>query len=255
MVRTCLLVPCWTAVGAGAAFAQDGFEIQVYASETVPPGRTMVELHSNFTARGERQTVNGVEPTWHSAHETLEVTHGFTDCFELGGYLFTSIQPDDGFEYVGNHIRPRIRAPDDWQWPVGASLSMEVGYARRSFSEDTWSLELRPIVDKQCGRLYLAFNPVLEASFHGENAGHGFDFSPCAKVSFAATESLALGVEYYASLGSVEHFESWNQQQHQVFAVADLDLGPVWEVDFGVGFGLTDSTDDLVFKLIVGRRF
>jgi hypothetical protein len=32
--------------------AQDNYEIQVYSVETVKPGDTMVELHSNFTVSG-----------------------------------------------------------------------------------------------------------------------------------------------------------------------------------------------------------
>ena len=32
--------------------AQENFEIQVYGSETMTPGRTMVELHSNVAAQG-----------------------------------------------------------------------------------------------------------------------------------------------------------------------------------------------------------
>src|SRR5690349_14935791 len=40
-----LVVPSW-------AHAQDNYEIQVYGSELVPRGRTMVELHSNFTVSG-----------------------------------------------------------------------------------------------------------------------------------------------------------------------------------------------------------
>ncbi|MGH9528291.1 MAG: hypothetical protein ACRD2S_00050, partial [Terriglobales bacterium] len=32
-----------------AAYAQDNYEIQVYGSDLVPAGNTMVELHSNFT--------------------------------------------------------------------------------------------------------------------------------------------------------------------------------------------------------------
>jgi hypothetical protein len=33
---------------ASVALAQDDYEIQVYAAETVVPRSTMVELHSNF---------------------------------------------------------------------------------------------------------------------------------------------------------------------------------------------------------------
>src|SRR5215831_16020555 len=161
----------------------DNYEIQVYGSETVPAGRTMVELHSNYTVKGEDETVNGVLPSNHAFHETLEITHGFTPWFETGFYVFTSIQPDSGWEWVGDHIRPRVRAPASWGWPVGVSLSLEAGYQRREFSADTWTLEIRPIVDQMVGRWYWSFNPALERSLKGENANAGFFFTPAAKVS------------------------------------------------------------------------
>jgi len=37
--------------------------------------------------------------------------------------------------------------------------------------------------------------------------------------------------------------------------VVDLDLGPKWEFNAGVGFGLTPSTDQLIIKMILGYRF
>jgi hypothetical protein len=239
----------------GAVLAQDGYEIQVYASETMAVDTTMVELHSNYTVHGEMDTINGVLPDHHALHETVEVTHGFTPWFETGFYLFTSVQPGVGWDWVGDHIRPRVRVPEEWEWPVGLSLSMEVGYQRRSYSEDTWTLELRPIIDKEIGPLYVAVNPAFEKSLRGEHSGQGFDFAPSAKVSVSVVEEVAIGVEWYASLGPVEHIDPWKQQQHQIFAVVDLNVSPVWEINFGVGWGLTDSSDDLVVKLILGRRF
>src|SRR5438045_544882 len=98
----------------------------------------------------------------HALHVTIEITHGFTPWFETGFYIFTSIQPGAGWEWVGNHIRPRISLPEECHWPVGVSLSTELGYERRSFTEDTWTWELRPIIDKQFGRWYFALNPSLE---------------------------------------------------------------------------------------------
>lgn len=237
------------------ATAQDDYEIQVYGAETVAAGDTMVELHCNYTVQGERDTVNGVLPSNHAFHETLEITHGFSSWFETGFYVFSSIQPGEGWQWVGDHIRPRVRVPADWNWPVGLSLSTEIGYQRRSFSEDTWTWELRPIVDKQLGRWYLAFNPALEKSLHGLNSSQGFAFAPSAKISFDVTKAVALGVEYYASLGPLSGFDAWGQQQHQLFPTLDLNLSPRFEFNFGVGFGLTHSTDDLVVKLILGYRF
>src|SRR5271169_5882117 len=102
---------------AAAARGQDNYEIQVYGSETVAPGMTMVELHSNFTARGEN----------HATRETLELTRGVNDWFETGFYFFTTGGTGEGWNYAGSHIRPRVRVPPDWHWPVGVSLSTEIG--------------------------------------------------------------------------------------------------------------------------------
>ena len=73
-----------------SAFAQDNYEIQVYGADTVEPHHTMVELHSNFTFQGSKTLVNGMIPTNHAWHETVEITHGWNPWFETGFYIFTS---------------------------------------------------------------------------------------------------------------------------------------------------------------------
>src|SRR5713226_8070857 len=249
------LVFCATLAAAAPGAAQNNFEIQVYGSETVGPGSTMVELHSNVAAQGTTKTTDGVLRTQGAFHETLEITQGWTSWFETGFYVFTSIQPDTTWEWVGDHIRPRVRAPESWKLPVGLSLSAEVGYQRRAFSADTWTLELRPIIDKQWQRWYVSINPVLDRAITGESVGSGFEFSHGAKVSYTVAPKVAVGLEYYGALGSVTHFNRAHDQQHQLFPVIDLDLGPKWEFNFGVGLGLTPSTDRLIVKMILGYRF
>jgi hypothetical protein len=237
-----------------AARAQDNYEIQVYGSETVPPGYTMVELHTNFTAEGSKETQDGVLPTNHAWHETIEITHGFNKWFETGFYIFTSARNGQGWHWVGDHIRPRVRAPESWHWPVGASLSAEVGYQRRRYSANTWTLELRPIIDKQLGRWYLSFNPTLERALKGPDTNRGFEFSPNAKVSYDITKRVAGGLEYYGAVGPVSGFDPFREQQHQFFPSIDLNVSPDWEFNFGAGVGVTGSTDHLILKMIVGRR-
>ena len=55
------------------ARAQDNYEIQVYGYELVEPHHTMVELHSNFTFEGSKTFENGLLPTNHQLHETIEI--------------------------------------------------------------------------------------------------------------------------------------------------------------------------------------
>lgn len=239
---------------AGFAVAQDNYEIQVYPADTIDRGATMVELHTNFTPKGNRG-VDGLRPTNHAVHETLEITHGWNGWFETGFYVFTYAHADFGWEYVGSHLRPRVRVPESWRWPVGVSLSSEFGYQRPIFSVDTWTLELRPIVDKKVGPWYLAFNPTIGKALVGPNAGKPFDFSPNAKVSFDVTRKVSVGLEYYGTLGPIGNFDPVAEQEQQVFPTVDLDLGPNWEFNAGAGIGMTRNTDRLILKLILGYRF
>jgi hypothetical protein len=235
--------------------AQDNYEIQVYGVDTVEPKSTMVEFHTNFTVQGSKTIINGVLPTNHAWHETIEITQGWNDWFESGFYIFTSANPGVGWEWVGDHIRPRFRVPPKWKWPVGVSISNEVGYQRRQYSVDTWTWEIRPIVDKKLDRWYLSFNPTFDKSLHGASVPQGWVFSPNAKVSYDFSKVVAGGLEYYGSLGPVFNPDPLAEQQQQIFPALDLNVSPDWELNFGVGWGLTRSTDHLIIKAIIGRRF
>jgi hypothetical protein len=239
----------------GSLRGQDNYEIQVYGSETVAPGRTMVEFHTNYTVSGAKDKVGPLLPTEHALHETLEITQGWNSWFETGFYVFTSINPGYGWQWVGDHIRPRVRAPESWHWPVGVSLSTEIGYQRPAFSQDTWTWEIRPIIDKQIGRTYLSFNPSFDRSFHGPGVNQGLVFSPNFKVGYDITKRINAGLEYYGSLGPVTGFDPISDQQQQILPAVDLNLGPDWEFNFGVGIGVTHATDHLLVKMIIGRRF
>ncbi len=237
------------------AFPQGNYEIQVYGADTVPPRNLMVELHSNYTISGQTRTINGVYPTNHQEHETIELTEGVTNWSEVGFYIFTSEQDGHGIQWVGDHIRPRVRAPDRWHLPVGLSLSTEIGYQRAVYSPDTWTWEIRPIIDKTVGRWYLAFNPALERTWHGPDVAQGLGFSPGVKVGYDFTKKVSGGFEYYADYGRIGAVDSLRNQQQQIFAVTDLNISPVWEINIGVGLGPTAATDHLIVKGILGRRF
>jgi hypothetical protein len=236
--------------------AQDNYEIQVYPADTLEPRHTMVELHSNFTVEGSRGVVDGMYPTNHALHETIEITQGFNDWFETGFYIFTSYNPEmGGYGWVGDHIRPRVRAPESWHWPVGVSLSAEFGYQRSQYSPDTWTIELRPIIDKQIGRWYFSFNPTVDRSFHGPGVSGGVGFSPNFKAGYDITKVVNMGFEYYGALGPITGFDPLRDQQQQLYPCIDLNVSPKWEFNAGVGVGFTHGTDHLLVKVILGRRF
>ena len=110
-------------------------------------------------------------------------------------------------------------------------------------------------MDKQLGRWYLSFNPTFDRSFHGPGVNQGLVFSPNFKFSYDFTKKIAGGIEYYGSLGPVTGFDPVSQQQQQILPAIDLNLSPKWEVNFGLGVGVTRRTDHLLAKMILGYRF
>ncbi|HEY2647948.1 MAG TPA: hypothetical protein VGI38_02105 [Puia sp.] len=238
----------------GSSKAQNNYEIQVYASQTQAKGSTMFELHSNFTFDGSTQVVNGVLPSNHSLHETLEITTGITDIFETGVYLFTNYTPGYGYQVVGAHLRPRVMAPAGWGIPFGLSLSMEIGYQKPAYADDEWSLEIRPIIDKQWGRFYASLNPTFGISLKSNYNNSVPTFEPNVKLSYAVFKNAAFGIEYYGDTGPVTNFDQGSQQNHALFIAYDLLNNANWELNIGAGFGLTPATDPFVFKIITGRK-
>src|SRR5436305_12440176 len=104
----------------------------------------MFELHSNFTASGTKGLIDGVLPTNHAVHETVEITHGFNEWFETGLYQFTSIQSDGSWKWVGTHIPPRMGVAERYKLPGGLSRSTEFGCQRPNFSPAAGTREIRP---------------------------------------------------------------------------------------------------------------
>jgi hypothetical protein len=243
------------ALSTRSSRAQGNYEIQVYGADTEASKSTMVELHSNFTSDGQKQVIDRVYPTNHQQHETLEITQGINSWSEVGFYVFTSLQDGHGWQWVGDHIRPRIRVPDSWHWPVGVSLSSEIGYQRAVYSPDTWTWEIRPIVDKAVGRWYFAVNPALERTLHGPDVKQGIGFAPGVKVGYDFNKVVSGGVEYYADYGSITAIAPLHDQQQQIFLVTDLNVSPKWEINMGVGIGPTAATDHWIIKGILGRHF
>ena len=235
-------------------YTQDNYEIQVYGAQTVDKSATMFELHSNVTLGGTRSTTDGVFPTNNMVHETIEITHGFTDWFETGFYLFNAIGSEDRTAFVGSHIRPRVTAPEKWHWPLGLSLSAEVGYQKKTYCTDDVTLEIRPIADKKWRKWYWAFNPVFDKSLHGLNKDKGYVFSSDLKLSYNCNKHIALGLEYYGALGALNNLDPYQEQQHQLFFVTDLDWSEDWEFNAGYGLGFTNTTDNNIFKVILGYK-
>jgi len=231
--------------------AQENYEIQVYESGLTPAANTMFELHSNTTLKRVKS-----DNLFSSDYfrETVEITHGFSKWLELGSYLFTNIGIKGSTDIVGVHLRPRISIPEDAGLPIGLSLSSEIGYVKRKYSDNSWSVELRPIIDKRWNKLLIAMNAVFSVGLD-RNTSKKPDLGSAFKISYDVTSKIAAGLEYYGGYGPLNEMSPANLQQHLLFGSLDVDFGPMWEFNSGLGWSLNDASDRLIIKFILGRRF
>ncbi|HEV8132137.1 MAG TPA: hypothetical protein VGQ81_12855 [Acidobacteriota bacterium] len=237
--------------------AQDIFEIQVYEYETVPKGRWNLETHLIHIARGKRTAEGSVAPTDQQSHLSFELTRGINNEFEMAGYLLIARRPNGGVEFAGTRLRPRIRAPESWKLPVDISLSIEIGFPRPQYEANSVTLELRPIIEKTFSRCRLSFNPVLARALRGPDTKEGFEFEPGAKIAYflKGKDRFNVGMEYYGATGAITHFLPANEQVHIFFPSADIFLNEHAMINLGVGVGVTDSGERLIFKSRFGYLF
>ena len=70
---------------------------------------------------------------------------------------------------------------------------------------------------------------------------------------FKIGELVSLGAEYYANLGAFSTgLVPLKQQEHYVYEVLNLLAVKHFELNFGVGEGLTGVSNTLIFKTILG---
>ncbi|HET9747351.1 MAG TPA: hypothetical protein VFP97_16665 [Chitinophagaceae bacterium] len=231
--------------------AQADNEIQVYASPTIEHKWTIFEVHNNYTFKGSKLLADPKAAKWYNT--TLEITHGFGNNFEIGFYTFAGIEPSGGYTYLGNQIRPRVTVPEKWKWPFGVSLSAEFGFFRPDDTTDFfWQGEIRPIIDKTWGDLYLSFNPNIDFAISGDDKGIGF--SPQFKAVYTMQQKVGFGFEYYGGLGEFKDFLPLKMQEHLLGPIIDLYIHPMWEIQGGFLFGLTENSNQRVLKLLLGKR-
>lgn len=228
-----------TSLVAGAARAQDAFEVQVYDTETAARGEPGLELHLN------QHVIDGAP---NETHLTFEPHYGLAAWAELGGYFQTAVTTTGELAYAGIKLRLKLRRPQRvWDDRIGLALNGELSVVPSRFEPAMWGGELRPIIDLKEGRLYASFNPILAVDLRGDEAGHPL-VEPAAKVTVKLHSEIAVGVEAYGAFGPIDDLGS--EHASRVFGVVDLS-GSWWDVNLGAGYGW-GSTEHVVAKLIVG---
>ncbi len=234
------------------ARAIDPFEIQVYDGTASDPGEAGLEVHLNRVADGDRLGAPPELATHHQTHMTLEPSFGLTRTWEVGGYFQTALRADGTFDYAGVKLRSKHVVPPDWHPHVRLGVNLEVALIPQSYEKDRWSVEVRPIVAWDSSRWLFALNPIVGQPLAGEGFREGPTFEPAAKIVRRIDKQIGFGFEYFADFGPIASPLAWRDQRHYLYEVIDLLAIDRFELNAGVGEGLTPASNGVVFKIIVG---
>jgi hypothetical protein len=242
-----LMAAMLLALSVVSAHAVD--EIQVYNAEIAKVGQWTAQLHLNYALSGRKEPdfPGGLIPN-HALNGTPEFAYGVTEWWEIGFYApFAIDQHGQPYSNAGK-IRSLFVSPNAEKREVFYGVNFEFSYAMPQFSETKWNIEVRPILGFRKGDYEFIVNPIVDIGLgrDGNNT-----FAPAAKVARKINENLSFGFEYYTDLGPIQTMLPFNEQQHNLYAVVDFKVGR-FDVNAGVGYGLTPGSDRLMAKMIIG---
>jgi hypothetical protein len=226
-------------------------EIQVYNGEIAALRTFNLTLHDNYTINGRSSPdyPGGIVPN-HTLNGAAEWAYGVTDWFEAGLYLpLYSVSGKGSLTYNGFKLRALFVEPNAADRFFFYGVNFEFSRNAAHWDRDANTQEIRPIVGWHIGAVDVIVNPILDNSWKGFSR---LDFAPATRVAYNFNKTWAIAAEEYDDFGPLRGFLPSSQQQHQLFAVFDFG-GKPWSVEGGLGVGLTNASDQLVFKLILQR--
>jgi hypothetical protein len=217
-------------------------EIQVYDAGLADPGKFNLTWHNNYTFEGHSETR-------HALNGVTEWAYGVNDWWELGLYLPLYTVRDGNVAGDGFKLRTLFAAPHAAERHFFYGLGIELSYNARRWDSTRITSEFRPILGWHVGQWDVIFNPILDTAYDGFGK---LVFAPSARIAYNRSKHWGFALEEYADFGPLNDLARGNEQSQQLFGVVDYTGGTV-EIEAGLGRGLTNAADRLVFKLIVSR--
>lgn len=229
-------------------------EIQVYMDEMNTPREVGLDIHSSYVFSGNRvPDYPGAQAPRHVFRVTPEFSYGLTPELELGAYVLSSRDSRGNSAIDGQKLRLKFIAPRDPGQAYFVGANLEIGRVEHRIDENPWNGELKGIFGYRTGRWELAVNPNVDWKISGpapSPATLDVDF----RIAYRTDQGHQIGIESYNELGEIRRLGHLNQHSQTLFAVIDTSIHG-WDINLGLGRGLTSASDRLLLKLIVSVPF
>ena len=145
----------------------------------------------------------------------------------------------DGFKLRALFAVPHA---DDRTFFYGANFEFSIN--AEHWDENRFTSEIRPIIGWHLEAWDLIVNPILDTAYDGLK---NLDFAPATRVAYNLSKKWAVAAEEYADFGPLHDFYSASQQSHQLYGVVN-HAAKWFDIEAGVGVGLTSATDKLTLE-------
>ena len=229
-------------------------EIQIYLDDVTKPGHFGTDIHNNFVMSGSNTLdYPGAQPPNHIYRLTPEFYYGLTETVELGLYLLTTTAAGKGPNYDGEKLRLKYIAPHDESQGSFSGVNFEIGKTSQRVSQTPWNAELKGIYGYRSGPWTFAVNPNFGRTVSGP-VSRPVSLDIDSKVAYQTGSEYQVGFESYNELGPLRDLGHLSQLSETLFAVIDTKLGN-FDLNAGIGHGLTAASDHWLAKLIVGIHY
>jgi len=246
-----LIVTVAALVAAPRAGLAQTDEIQVYDGGLAAKGKFNLTWHHNFTPSGlSAPAFPGALVADKSFNGVTEWAYGVTSWFEGGLYLpLYSIDKNQGAKIDGAKLRALFAVPnaDDRKFFYGANFEFSLNASH--WDENRFTSEVRPIIGWHLHPVDIIVNPILDTAYDGLK---NLDFAPATRVAYNLPRMWAVALEEYDDFGPLHDLLPRGDQSHQLYGVVDHTT-KYGDIEFGMGFGLTDASDKITLKLIFSR--
>ena len=236
-----------------AVFAQTD-EIQVYDAEIAPQGIFNIMVHSNITPVGRTKPAypGAIIPN-HSFNGTSEWAYGVKPWMEQGLYLpvYSPYSTGRGGSIDGLKVRELFVRPHAEEHKVFWGTNFEFSFNYSYWESRTYTAEIRPIIGGYARKWEFVYNPIVDTDYTGGLAG--LEFNPAGRIVYNVNERWDVAAEEYDGFGSFSNFDNLHNQFHEVWGAFDRN-GKIWDIEAGVGLGLTAGSDRWTLKLMISRN-
>jgi hypothetical protein len=191
---------------------------------------------------------------------SVELEYGLSN--RLGVALYFDFEDPKGgkLKYVRTKaIMAHLALFDKGSRPMDIALYLEYIIHNKDF-KDYEELEVRLILEKDIGSFRLDLNPIFEKKTSGSKVFEGLEFNYAMGLYYIpdgdgiqVNKNLFIkpGLEFYGKMGEISDFKPGEEQSHYLFPTLEFHIGPRLKWHIGLGVGLSNGADNLIFKSIL----